>query len=154
MNAEHINPFISVSCDILKQVCNIDARRGQIYIKKSSFQADRVIILVGLAGTIRGQVFFSMEENVACSIASAMMMGMPVQELDEMSKSAIAELGNMILGNVATVFSNSGINIDITTPTVMVGSNISISTKSSQTVCIPIELNDDQKIDIDISILD
>lgn len=154
MNADHINPFVSVSCDILKQVCNIDANRGQIYIKKAPIQSERVTILVGLAGEIRGQVFFNMEEGVACSIASAMMMGMPVPKLDEMSKSAIAELGNMILGNTATVFSNNGINIDITTPTVIVGSNISITTKASQTICIPIEFNKGQKIEIDISIQD
>lgn len=152
MNAEHINPFVSVSCDILKQVCNIDANRGQIYIKKSPIQSERVTILVGLTGEIKGQVFFSMEERVACSIASAMMMGMPVPKLDEMSKSAIAELGNMILGNTATVFSNNGINIDITTPTVIVGSDISITTKASQTICIPIEFSQGQKIEIDISV--
>ena len=152
MNAEHINPFVSVSCDILKQVCNIDANRGQIYIKKSPIGNERVTILVGLAGEIKGQVFFNMEEKVACSIASAMMMGRTVSELDDMSKSAIAELGNMILGNTATVFANNGINVDITTPTVIVGSDFSISTKASQTICIPIEFNQGQRINIDISI--
>ena len=124
----------------------------QIYIKKSPFTADRVIILVGLAGEIKGQVFFSMEENVACTIASAMMMGMPVSELDEMSKSAISELGNMIVGNAATLFSSKGISIDITTPTVMVGTNISISTNTTQTVCVPVEFNDNLKVEIDIAL--
>lgn len=153
MNAEHINPFISVACDMLKQVCNISATRGQLYIKKSTFSADRVVILVGLAGQLKGQVFLSMDEKVACQIASAMMCGMPVPQLDDMSKSAISELGNMILGNVATTFANNGITMDITTPTLMVGNDILISTKANQTVCIPLEF-DGGKLEIDVAIED
>ncbi len=45
-------------------------------------------------------------------------MGMPVTELDDMATSAISELGNMIMGNAATIFSTKGIVIDITPPTV------------------------------------
>ena len=44
-----------------------------------------------------------MDKPVALQIASAMMMGMTITELDEMSKSAIAESANMILGNAATL---------------------------------------------------
>ncbi len=48
-------------------------------------------------------------------------MGMPVTELDDMAMSAISELGNMIMGNAATIFSTKGIVIDITPPTVCRG---------------------------------
>ena len=60
-------------------------------------------------------------------IASAMMMGMKITELDEMSKSAIAESANMILGNAATILYNKGIKIEITPPSLMTGENIQIS---------------------------
>ena len=42
-------------------------------------------------------------------MASKMMMGMPVTALDDMSISAISELGNMIMGNAATILLNKGI---------------------------------------------
>ena len=46
-----------------------------------------------------------------------MMMGMPVTALDDMSASAINELGNMMMGNAATILSTKGIAMDITPPT-------------------------------------
>jgi chemotaxis protein CheX len=80
------------------------------------------------------------------------MFGMEVLALDEMSKSAIAELGNMIMGNVSTEFYNEGIKIDITPPTVLVGSDINISTKGIQTVCVPIEIENGTKIEVDVAV--
>lgn len=77
-----------------------------------------MVILIGVTGEMRGQVVLSIDEKKACEIASRMMMGMPVPELDDMAISAISELGNMIMGNAATVFSVRNIGIDITPPTV------------------------------------
>ncbi len=65
---------------------------------------------------MRGQVMIVFENSVACDIASKMCM-MPITQLDDLSKSALSELGNMIMGNTATIFSTKGIGIDITPPT-------------------------------------
>jgi chemotaxis protein CheX len=152
MDVKYINPFINVSINIVQQICNVGAKKGQIFVKNSPFIADNVVIIIGIAGDFKGQVFFTMDEKTACSIASSMMFGMEVPALDEMSKSAIAELGNMIMGNVSTEFYNEGITIDITPPTVLVGSDMNISTKGVQTICIPIEIENGTKIMIDIVI--
>lgn len=152
MNVEYINPFINVSVNIIQSICNINANRGQIFVRNSPFMAGSVVIIIGIAGEFRGQVFFSMDEGTACKIASAMMFGMQVTQLEEMGKSAIAELGNMIMGNVSTEFYNNGVRIDITPPTVMVGNDIAITTKIQKTICIPLELESVGKIDIDVSI--
>lgn len=154
MDVKYINPFISVSINLIKQICNVEVAKGQIFIKNSPFSADKVIIIIGIAGDFKGQAFFAMDEKTACSIASAMMFGMEVSALDEMSKSAIAELGNMIMGNVSTEFYNSGIKIDITPPTILVGTDMNISTKGVQTLCVPIEIANGGKIEIDIAIAD
>jgi len=152
LNVEYINPFINVSVNIIQSICNINANRGQIFVRNSPFMAGSVVIIIGIAGEFRGQVFFSMDEGTACKIASAMMFGMQVTQLEEMGKSAIAELGNMIMGNVSTEFYNNGVRIDITPPTVMVGNDIAITTKIQKTICIPLELESVGKIDIDVSI--
>ncbi|HYE11369.1 MAG TPA: chemotaxis protein CheX [Patescibacteria group bacterium] len=152
MDVKYINPFINVSINIVQQICNVGAKKGQIFVKNSPFIADNVVIIIGIAGDFKGQVFFTMDEKTACSIASSMMFGMEVPALDEMSKSAIAELGNMIMGNVSTEFYNEGITIDITPPTVLVGSDMNISTKGVQTICIPIEIENGTKIMLDIVI--
>lgn len=48
-------------------------------------------------------------------------MGMPVSEFDDMARSAISELGNMVMGNAATILSNNNVMIDITPPTIITG---------------------------------
>lgn len=152
MDVKYINPFINVSMNLVQQICNVEVKRGQIFVKTSPFTADKVVIIIGIAGDFRGQVFFSMDEKTACSIASAMMFGMEVPALDEMSKSAIAELGNMIMGNVSTEFYNTGVKIDITPPTILVGTDMNISTKGIQTLCVPLDIANGGKIEIDVSV--
>jgi len=136
----------------MKMVCNETASRGKVFIKNSTFASDNVVIIIGVAGEIKGQVFFSMNNITACNIASTMMFGTEVKELDDMAKSAIAELGNMIMGNVSTEFFNNGIKIDITPPTVLVGKDMALSTRGLKTICIPLLLEKLGKIEIDVAL--
>ncbi|WP_129596177.1 chemotaxis protein CheX [Anaerophilus nitritogenes] len=151
MKVEWVNPFIEASQMILKQMANISCEKGTIHIKDGSFDAPDVMILIGLTGKLKGQAILGMNEEMAKKIASHMMCGMLVDELDEMARSAISELGNMILGNTATLLSNQGFEVDITPPTLLVGKKVSISTNSNQTITVP--LNTDYGIiELDIAI--
>lgn len=152
MNIEYINPFIEASQTVLKQIANIDAKLGKVYLKESPYSSENIVILVGLTGKIRGQAIFTMKKSLAMSIASTMMFGMPVTDFDEISKSAISELTNMILGNAATLLYNRGIHIDITPPSLLMGDNMSISSNKMKTICVPLILNDNDVIELDISV--
>lgn len=154
MNVEYINPFIEASQTVLKTIAGIDAILGKVFLKDSPFMSDNIMIIVGLTGNIRGQTIFSMKKAVAMKIASAMMCGMPVTELDEISKSAISELTNMILGNTATILYNRGIGIEITPPSFLMGENMQVSSTKAKTICVPLHLNDEDVLEIDISVVD
>lgn len=151
MNIEYINPFIEASQTVLQQVAGIDAKLGKVYLKNDSFGGDSIVIIVGLTGNIRGQAIFSMTIPVALSIASAMMMGMQVEQLDEIAKSAISEMTNMILGNTATILYNKGICVDITPPSFLMGENMQITPSKMKTICVPLHLDDQNVLNIDIS---
>lgn len=156
MNIEYINPFIEASQSVLKMMTGIEARLGKVYLKNSPYMGDNIIIIVGLTGKIRGQAVFCMSHKMAIGIASVMMGGMELNQLDEIAKSAIAELTNMILGNTATILENKGIGVEITPPSFVVGENIQISSSKAKIVCVPLILDpeDDSKIiEIDISIV-
>jgi len=154
INVELINPFIQGTQSILRDVCHEESKLGKIYLKKSPYASNSIAIIIGVTGDIKGQIIFSMGIDTACSIASKMMMGMPVPELDEMAKSAIAELTNMILGNTATLFYNNGVSVDITPPSLLMGDNIQISTTKMQTICIPLQLDSGATFEIDVAIQD
>lgn len=95
---------------------------------------------------------FSMSVDVALTIAKAMMGGITLKNLDEIAKSAISEMANMILGNTATILFNKGMDIDITPPTFLIGNNMQISSTKTRTICIPLVLEDGNKIEIDIAV--
>ncbi len=151
MNIEYINPFIEASQTVLKQIASLDAKLGKVYIKDSPYKSEDLIIMVGLTGKIRGQAIFSMTRKLGMSIASSMMMGMPVTEFDDLSKSAISELANMILGNAATLLYNRGFNIDITPPSLLMGENLQITPNKMKTICIPLLINENERIELDVS---
>ncbi|MHB8128611.1 MAG: chemotaxis protein CheX [Mobilitalea sp.] len=150
VNAEHINPFLMASTKILKEMCFVDAKVGKPYIKSPAFFDNTLLIMIGITGEMRGQAMIAFEHNIACDIASKMIM-MPITEMDELSRSAICELGNMIMGNTATIFSTKGIAIDITPPTVGNGT-MSFTNNFAQNICIPLIYEDNKVIEINIAI--
>ena len=81
-----------------------------------------------------------------------MMMGMPVTALDDMSISAISELGNMIMGNAATIFSTKGYVIDITPPSVCHG-DMTITQSYTQNICVPIHSGDEVALELNIAVI-
>jgi chemotaxis protein CheX len=150
MNAEHINPFLVSATKILKDMCFIDSKIGKPFVTDCQFDNNSVIIVIGVTGEMRGQVLIEMKLEVACDIASKMCM-MPVTQMDELSKSAIGELGNMIMGNAATIFSTKGIGIDITPPVLAIG-NMSISNLQLKNICIPLIYDGDKQIGVNIAL--
>lgn len=153
INVEYINPFIQASQQVLKQVANIDFKLGKVYIKEPTYKVDHVVVIIGMTGSIKGQVNFCMSVDTAKMIASKMMGGWPVNEFDELAKSAIGEMANMIMGNTSTLFSQKGIKVEITPPSILIGENMTLSTSKMVSICVPLLLDNGDKIDMDVALL-
>lgn len=148
MDVKNVNPFIESFATVMPQLGFAKIKKGNLSLKGIELVASGVVILVGIVGDIKGNVVYSIDVESAKKVASTMMMGMPVDEFDEMSKSAISELSNMLTANAATIFSNTGTRIDISTPTLLHGKDIAIKMNSNKVLCvqlfadeIPIEIN-------------
>jgi chemotaxis protein CheX len=152
MNVEYINPFIEASQQVIQMMTGIKPTLGKVHLKNSPYPSDSVAVIVGLTGKLRGQVIISLNIETAMSIASIMMGGMPIEKFDDMPKSAISELGNMIMGNTATILFTKGIGIEITPPSLLMGEKITVSQSSMKTICVPLNLGNDGKVTVDISL--
>lgn len=129
LDVRYINPFVLASTQVLESVAQMKLTLGRPGIATLNFEDNTFLLQVGVVGEMKGQVIIAMSVEVAKKIASIMMCGMPVEELDEMPRSALSELSNMIMGNAATIFSTQQILIDITTPMSMLGSHLSLQTE-------------------------
>ena len=139
MKVEYINPFVAASFDILKAIGNYNPVKGKLVLKNKPTPSYGVSVIVGVIGQVKGQIIYSMSEDTAKHIASTMMMGMPVDTFDEMAKSAISELSNMITGNASTSLASQGLEIDISPPTLITGNSVTITTGTVQTIVVPVE---------------
>lgn len=128
IDVRHINPFLQSSISIVESVTGVKMTVGKPEKTDFKFNELTYVIQVGVVGEMKGQVILAMVEENAKDIASKMMFGMPVMELDEMSSSALNELSNMIMGNTATIFSTLGIIIDITPPIAVYGKDLKLTT--------------------------
>ena len=90
INVEYINPFLMAATSIIKDICQVDIAVGKPYIKQAEFSSDSVVIMIGVTGEMRGQVMLALSYKKALEIASKMMAGFNVTELDSMSRSAIS----------------------------------------------------------------
>ncbi|QUH22151.1 chemotaxis protein CheX [Alkaliphilus sp. B6464] len=151
MKVEHINPFVKASTDILSQMAGLTCKLGKIYIKNETFNAPDVSILIGITGDLKGRAVLNMNKLLGLKIASHMMGGIDIQAFDEISRSALAEIGNMIMGNSATHLSSEGTIIDITPPTIIFGDSLLIHTSDSKPITIPLE-SQHGKIELDIAV--
>ncbi|WP_347352701.1 chemotaxis protein CheX [Acetoanaerobium noterae] len=141
MDVRLINPFIGAVTGIMPQVGFSSITRKGISLKGKKFIVSGVVLTLGIVGDKKGNVVYSIDMDGAKKIASTMMMGMPVEELDDMSKSALSELSNMLTANASINFSNDGINVDISVPTMMYGEEIEINLQKDNIVCIDFDVD-------------
>ncbi|OFI05947.1 CheY-P phosphatase CheX [Clostridium acetireducens DSM 10703] len=150
MDVKYINPFMQSFINVMPQIGFTNVKKEGISMKDKNIESKGIAINVGIVGDIRGNIVYVMDEESGKKIASKMMMGFPVEELNEMAQSAISELTNMLTANASTNFFNEGININISTPTLIYGEEIQIKMNSNQVLCIQLSA-DDIPIEIDIA---
>lgn len=133
--------------ETIAMVCGQELSEGSPYKHHRTEIDNAIAVRLELTGDIVGCVIIRFNEDNAKKIASAMMMGMPVDTLDEMALSALAELGNMIMGGATVHLEEQGMHTDITTPTLLTG-----TVNIQDTITIPLE-NDNLRVVLDVAIL-
>jgi chemotaxis protein CheX len=140
LNAEIINKFIKATTEILTNYFNVEVKGcGALQAVPQHMALDPVSVVLDLSGDLVGQFLVGYSQDVALTIARAMMMNPDYPEFDEMCRSALAELGNMIGGMSSTGLTELGITCDLTPPLVITGSNITIQFQVPVLVCLPIQ---------------
>lgn len=150
MDIKFVNPFLDAFLNVMPQLGFTNIEKKSLSVKGRTIQSIGVMLIVGLIGDIKGNVAYGIDIESAKKIASTMMMGMPVTELDDMAKSAISELSNMVTANASTNLSNMGTNVNISTPTLMVGTEFEAKMNTDKVLCVEL-LVDGNLIQVNIA---
>ncbi len=136
INAEYVNPFLEAASAVFKSIMNVDLRRGKMIIKENPEPSHDIAIIIGITGSITGEVVYSMGYEMVCKIAEILMPGLSEEQIKSEYKDIVGELANMITGNAMNLFAYSGKQIDITTPTVVSGKDFTITLVKQTTLSI------------------
>jgi len=156
MDASYVNPFVQGAQRVFTTICQETPSLGKVSVKPKPYTAGGVSVTVAIFGAFEGEVVYNMEEETGCFIVSKMMMGMPVSSLqDDMSKSAVSELGNIISGNVATIFAGKEIAVDIKPPKLRFGASTGdfpLADKVQKIVSVPLHFQSGHVFQVDVLI--
>ncbi len=89
---------------------------------------DTITGMVGLAGVHKGLVAVHFPYDVALAITSS-FLGMEVSELNEDVQDAVGEIANMLGGNVKTLLSDRGKDIELSLPSTISGDEYNFSSQ-------------------------
>lgn len=118
--SKHIQTILNGTIQSLKSVIPISMDIKSPSLMVQPFVQKEMGVLIGIIGDIKGRIIIDSTAE-AFSAIGATMFGMPLE--GEMLESFTGELGNMIAGNLCTSVASSGVEIDITPPTVIVGTS-------------------------------
>lgn len=79
-----------------------------------------VTVLVAVTGDLEGTALYSYSTPCALGVVSH-LMGSPMECLDELAESGVAEVGNVITGRACVLFAEDGLTCNIAPPVVITG---------------------------------
>lgn len=148
INANFVNPFLEAATGVFKTVLSAELRRGRVVLKEQTDPTHHVSIIIGITGAAHGQVVFNMTEEAAIKIAHHLTPQMTDSELRSEYPDILGEIANMIVGNAMNLFAAKGTSLDMTPPSIISGTNMSVKFVRQTTLGInlysifgPLEVN-------------
>jgi chemotaxis protein CheX len=97
---------------------------------------DSISGIIGLAGTYKGVLAIHLPHRVAIAITSS-FLGMEVATMNADVEDAVGELANMLGGNVKSILSEKGRDINLSLPTTITGRHYDFQpTKEAERIII------------------
>jgi chemotaxis protein CheX len=108
--------------EVFSMMLGMDVAAGEPFMGRSAGTESGVLALVGLAGPWMGTGSLSCSPRLACRVASQMLMS-EYAAVDDEVLDAVAEVANMVIGNVKTELERIVGPMALSTPTVIYGHN-------------------------------
>lgn len=151
MDVKQMAPFVDALANIMPQLGFQEVRRGALRLAEDKLTSKGVMVVIGLTEMLRGNIVYNFTTDTARAIASTMMMGMAVPELDDMAQSAISELGNMLAANAGILLEGQGVSMNISPPTLIVGEAVQARMGASQRLVVEMMV-DNNLVEVDIAV--
>jgi len=142
--AELAESIKAATHEVFSTMLNLVLTPGDVFVEKAdAAPTSGVVSIIGLAGTWVGSGSLSCSANFACKMASQFLMAEYEGVTDEVLDS-VAEVTNMIIGNVKTHLEERLGPMGLSTPTVIYGRNFQTrGARNQEWTVVPFRLEAD-----------
>ena len=127
-----INATLSSVAEVFGMMIGLAATPGESYIQATApAEAEGVVTLIGLAGSWIGAGSLSCSLQLACKLSSALLLE-EITSINNDVLDAMAEITNMVFGNVKTALEAKVGPLGLSIPTVVFGRNFSTNSAGQQ----------------------
>ncbi|HME06523.1 MAG TPA: chemotaxis protein CheX [Bryobacteraceae bacterium] len=132
--------------EVFSTMLGLELEMKDAFVEKANVMvpASGVVSLIGLAGAFAGTGSLSCSSQFACRISGALLMS-EHEKMDEEVLDSIAEITNMVIGNVKTTLEEKlGVSLGLSTPTVIFGLNFQTrGVRNQEWIVIPFSSGED-----------
>jgi chemotaxis protein CheX len=121
-SAGMVSAITASTHDVFAMMVGMDVKAGEPFVDDSAGTASGVLALLGLAGKRVGSGSVSCSADMACRIASQMPMA-EYPAINDDVLDAMAEVANMVVGNIKTKLEETLGSMALSTPTIVYGRN-------------------------------
>ena len=149
---EMVEAIQSATHEVFTTMLNLDLTEGNPPSEKVPLEpGSGVVSLIGLAGAWVGSGSLILTSQFACKIASQLLMA-EYEEIDDDVLDAVAEVTNMIMGNVKTFLEARLGVMGLSIPTIIYGRNFQTRSAGKQDWTVVPFLLGDEKMCVQICI--
>jgi chemotaxis protein CheX len=145
LTTAELSGFVTTATsEVFSMMLGVEAAAGEAFVQTTATApASGIVSLVGLAGDWVGTGSISCSAPLACRISSLMLMAEYPGVNDEVL-DAVAELTNMIIGNVKTALEERLGPMGLSVPTVIFGRNFQTRNAGNhEWVVVPFKCEDE-----------
>jgi chemotaxis protein CheX len=138
-----ISAIRTATCEVFSTMLGAEVSPGEAFPeKRATAPVDGVVSLIGLAGPWIGTGSISCSPSLACKLSEMLLMA-EFESVNDEVLDAVAELTNMIIGNVKTIVEEKLGPMALSIPTVVFGRNFTArSAGSEEWTVVPFQLPD------------
>jgi len=137
MNVRFLNPFLDAAHEVLQAETGLSVAKGKIELQKSALTTEDITVLISIIGAVQGVALYGLAQPTALKLVSR-MLGQEFDEFDDLARSGIAEMGNVITGRASIILSESNLDSNISPPTVIEGKGAKVSMVDFSRVVVPL----------------
>ncbi|WP_101760605.1 chemotaxis protein CheX [Oceanicoccus sp. KOV_DT_Chl] len=123
MNVKYINPLLESTITVLSTMAMVEVTAGKPMKKQGSNTMGDVTGMIDLSGkSTQGSLAISFSKPAILDITEK-MLGEAVSSIDETVVDVVGEITNMITGSAKRIYSEQGMEFDLTLPSMLLGND-------------------------------